>query len=48
MSDAEAAAECARQQAQQADARTAAAEAAKVELSLQLAELASAAGEDTR
>ena len=44
--DAESAAESARLAATQADARAAAAEAAKIELSLQLAELASAATGD--
>ena len=46
MADAESAAESARLAATQADARAAAAEDAKIDLSLQLANLASAAGGD--
>lgn len=46
VADAELAAESARQEAGGAEARAAAAEAAKIELSLQLAELASAGSKD--
>ena len=46
VADAEAAAESARQEAQAADARAASAEAAKIELSLQVAELASGGSSD--